>query len=192
MICFENICVPVFQEGQTAVSVENDCSRLLCGHAFHTICLIQSLHMTRGCPLCRLVDERDYNTDWRIRSQQRLHMQAYCDEIMKGVKDQVLDEHLKEYKAFVQELEEKRKIFNKSVAEFKEKLRKEMNIESIIHHISNVKCDTKRIFQREVKRRGGIFTSALKRYITSNAEEKILFGEKSPWYFSIKNKRDFW
>ena len=86
----------------------------------------------------------------------------------------------------------KRKIFNKSVSEFKEKLRNDMNIEPVIHHITSVKQEAKRIFHREVKKRGGIFTSALKRYTTSHAEEKLLFGEKSPWYFSMKNKRDFW
>lgn len=191
-ICFENISVPVFRDGRTEISVENDCSRLTCGHAFHTKCLIQSLHLTRGCPLCRLVDEREYTLDPRTRAQQRLHMQSYCDEIMNQVKEDILIEHLKDYRAFIQELEEKRKIFNKSVSEFKEKLRNDMNIEPVIHHISSVKQEARRLFHREIKKRGGIFATAMKKYNTSHAEEKLLFGERSPWYFSMKNKRDFW
>lgn len=188
-ICFESLCVPVFQEANMEVSIENDCSRLPCGHAFHTKCLIQSLHMTRGCPLCRVIDERE---DPRDYSRQRLYMRTCCDEILSQIKNEVLSEHVKEYASFSNELEKKRKLFNKKVHEFKEALRNEMKIESIIDHMKQVKQDTKRLFHREIKKRGGIFKTAIKTYNNWYSEEKLLFGEKSPWYFNTKNKIDFW
>lgn len=191
-ICFENLSISAFQEGTTELVIHNDCSRLTCGHGFHTKCLIQALSSTRGCPLCRMVDDEVYNQDPRLRAQQRLHMQTYCDTILDKIKNEVLTEHLKDYKAFTQELEEKRKVFKQRVADFKEGLRTEMNIEPILQHINKVKTDTKRKFHREVKKRGGIFTTVLQRYYTCHSEERLLFNERSPWYFSHKNKRDFW
>lgn len=191
-ICLESLSIPLYVAGTTEVNIENDCSRIACGHAFHTKCLIQSLNITPGCPLCRIVEETHYNVDPELYTRQHIHMQLYCSKILDEVKNDILVEHLKDYKSFVRELEEKRKVFNKRVTDFKEKLREEMNITPILSHIDKVKKDTKRIFRHEIKKRGGIFATSLRIYGTCTYQEKYLFGERNPWNFSFKNKRDFW
>jgi cysteinyl-tRNA synthetase len=145
--------------------------------------------MTRGCPLCRIEIEQN---DDREYARHRFHMLSYCKEILETIKDEVLQEHLKEYKSFSNELETKRKTFNKRISEFKKELRAEMNIESILDHISDIKRQTKRIFHREIKKRGGIFKTAIEKYNSAYAEDRLLFKERSPWFFNTKNKRDFW
>jgi hypothetical protein len=187
-ICFENLSVPSFRERQEEILVENDCSTLKCGHGFHTKCLLQSLQSIQGCPICRLVNDEDF-FDPRLRAQQRLHMNACCDTIIRQVKNDKLKDHAQDYNAFKKELEEKRKLFKASVATFKEKLRKDMNIEGIINYLNQLRKHSKRIIRSEIKKKGGIFASAMKlRYY----REDMIFDGVSAWNFSWKNKRDFW
>jgi Zinc finger, C3HC4 type (RING finger) len=187
IICFEHLCIPMFIQDTTNLTIENDCTRLICGHGFHTKCIINSLQTARGCPLCRMVDTEDPLTYHR----RRLEMQRCCHKIMEDIKKETLVEHIKDYRSFVNELEEKRKNFKKRVEEFKAHLRAEYKIEEIINYITKLKKNTRKEFRKEVKKRGGIYTIAIKHY-SERLEDEFLFGEKSPWYFSMKNSRDFW
>jgi hypothetical protein len=167
--------------------VHDSHTRLACGHAYHTKCIIEALNRVQGCPLCRAtlpLEQHDIELHMRMKS--------YCYEMLDDVKKTELKDYLKDYKSFSNEIEDKRKIFKEKVATFKQELRNEMNIEPTLEYTRKLRLRIRNIFRRAIKKRGGIYATLLHQFDSYHYENKYLFGERSMWYNSMKNKSDFW
>jgi len=194
VICCERMEMCVYERPSSNPVVYSDKSstRLTCGHAFHSSCLVLSLHSSQKCPLCNVADTLQHNPELDYR--RRMYVETCCKNIVEEIKSsEIIEEHLKDYKAFRDELEEKRKVFNARVKEYKQKLREEMYIERSTRDVTKIQTSARNAFKKEIKKRGGIFGvafSKMKGYVI----DELLFGKdfRNAWYFSMKNRRDFW
>jgi hypothetical protein len=189
-LCYERLDVPAFERNTTGDVIIGDTStRLLCGHAYHTPCLIRSLQHMARCPLCNVLQDQNNGNDdmWRARMQ----LEGRCQDVLQGVKrSPEVRERLADYRAFHIELTGKHKEFQRRMKEFKGQLREEMGIDRLWADVQKMRIDTVQAFKKEVRKRRNLYQGALA-CLMKYKHEKVLFGD-SPWYFKRKINRYFY
>lgn len=183
-VCLVEMEVPIYVErapGNTSVEVINGCTRLSCGHALHTECLVESLVSTRGkCVCCNMTPDNPLN-DRNISFEQRLEIQRLCLAKLKNVKRSLLvREGLRDLKAYRSELRQKHKQFRDRLDEYKSVLRKELGIEELIDTVNDTRRKTKAIFKREINKTSGIEAAAFSN-VSEYTLDRWLFQENG-WY----------
>lgn len=179
-VCLGDMEVPVYderEEGETEPIIENGCTRLSCGHALHTQCMVESLVSTGGkCVCCNL---RNFDMNHRdMPWEQRLQFEKLCLDKLKTIKNSLLvKEGLKDYASFKNELKSKHTEFKRKIEEYKKVLREEMKIEELIKVASETRTLTKRNFKKELKKSTGLETAALM-HISDYHLDKWLFAER--------------
>jgi hypothetical protein len=182
-VCLGDMDVPVYverEEGETDPIIENGCTRLSCGHALHSQCMVESLVSTGGkCVCCNL---RHFDTNNRdMPWEQRLQFEKMCLDKLKTVKNSLLvKEGLRDYTSFKNELKSKHTEFKHKIQEYKKILREEMKIEELIKIANDTRKTTKRNFRNELKKSTGLESAALL-HISEWHVDKWLFAERG-WY----------
>jgi len=183
-ICLGDMEVPVYmerEEGDTEPIVEHGCTRLSCGHALHTECLVESLVSTGGKCVCCNLRNIEFGEHRDLSWEQRLQFESLCLKKLRGVKQSLLvHEGLKDYKSFKNELKRKHREFQDKVKQYKKQLREEMNIEETIRITNKIRNDTKRNFNTELSKTTGIEKAALM-HISKYRLDTWLFNERG-WY----------
>ena len=189
-ICYETINTLVYTTNNTnQVIIEGENSRLQCGHAYHTRCILNSLQHRNVCPLCNTMNQMiDYNgVNWM---DNRIRLHGRCQEILENAKkEDKLRESVKIHKEKMKELNGDRRNFQRKVKEFKSELRKEMNIENKIKELDKIHSDGIRYLKNTVKKKGSLFYGAV-RVIPKNRLIGLIFGE-SMRFFSWKKRTFF-
>ena len=176
ILCYDALCVPVFRENTTNdIIVDGDSSRLQCGHAYHTLCLLRSLQHRSVCPLCNVMGQpQDNHQDWWNNG--RIALEGRCMEIMgKAKKDNEVKDALREYKASLKDLMGVKKEFSKKVKEFKTGLRAEMGVDDKLKTLVKQRSLATRIFHRKAKSEGSLAVGALN-LLPNYKIEVFLFG----------------
>ena len=130
ILCYEALDIPVFERNTTNdVIVGATSSRLQCGHAYHTSCLLRSLQHRSVCPLCNVLGQHAENDpDWWNNG--RIALEGRCIEIMTKIKkDKEVAASIREFRARMKELRSIKTDFNKRLKAFKTALRAEMGID---------------------------------------------------------------
>ena len=127
-ICQDHMTVPEYDiERLGEIIIEKDCTRLKCGHALHSKCMIEGLQSYNGkCLVCNVtgVDKTHLSFDDRIKFEARcLRVLGQLKRHNSDVKNAVLD-----CNAFRTEYKQKVKEYNHKIKEFCKNLEKEMNI----------------------------------------------------------------
>ena len=189
-ICYEPIDTLVYMTNDTnQIIIEGENSRLQCGHAYHTRCILNSLQHRNVCPLCNTMNQMiDYNgVNWM---DNRIRLHGRCQEILENAKkEDKLRESVKIHKEKMKELNGDRRNFQRKVKEFKSELRKEMNIENKIKELDKIHSDGIRYLKNTVKKKGSLFYGAV-RVIPKNRLIGLIFGE-SMRFFSWKKRTFF-
>ena len=176
ILCYEPLCVPVFRDNTTNdIIVDGDSSRLQCGHAYHTICLLKSLQYRSVCPLCNVIGQMNERGDewW---NNGRIALEGRCMEIMEKVKkDKEVREALRTYKAYVKDITGVKKEFVKRVKEFKTGLRAEMGVDEKVKAVMKSKSSVLRLFTRKAKSEGSLIAGAAS-ILPTYKIERFLFG----------------
>lgn len=175
ILCYESLCVPVYRENTADdIIVDEDSSRLQCGHAYHTICLLKSLQHRPVCPLCNVEGQLLDNNEWWENG--RIVLEGRCLEIMEKVKkDKEVREAVRDYRVEAKDLMCIKKEFMKRVKEYKTGLRAEMGIDQKLKTIMRARNTALRIFTRKAKNEGSLTAGAFN-ILSSYKIEKFLFG----------------
>ena len=174
ILCYDALCVPVFRETTDDIIVDGDSSRLQCGHAYHTICLLKSLHYRSVCPLCNVIGQMNDGNDWWQNG--RIEMEGRCIEIMEKVKkDKEVREAMRTYKQATKDVMGIKKEFVKRVKEFKTGLRAEMGVDEKVKAVVKAKNSAIRIFTRKAKGEGSLIAGAAS-ILPTYKIERFLFG----------------
>ena len=175
ILCYEPLSVPVFQENTTNdIIVGAISSRLQCGHAYHTTCLLRALQHRSVCPLCNVIGQPQDNEDWWNNG--RIALEGRCMEIMEKVKkDKEVREAMRTYKACVKDIAGVKKEFVKRVKEFKTGLRAEMGVDEKVKAVMKSKSSVLRLFTRKAKSEGSLIAGAASILPTYKIEQ-FLFG----------------
>ena len=175
ILCYEPLCVPVYQANTiNDIIVDGDSSRLQCGHAYHTICLLKSLQHRSECPLCNIVRGANHQEEWWHNG--RIALEGRCMEIMEKVKkDKEVREALRTYKACVKDITGVKKEFVKRVKEFKTALRAEMGVDEKVKAVVKAKNSAIRVFTRKAKSEGSLIAGAAS-ILPAYKIERFLFG----------------
>ncbi len=176
ILCYDPLCVPVFRETTTDdIIVEGDSSRLQCGHAYHTLCLLRALQHRSACPLCNVIGQmNDGGNDWWHNG--RIVLEGRCLEIMEKVKkDKEVREGLRDYKAAAKDVMSLKKDFMKRVKEFKTGLRAEMGVDEKVKAVMKAKSSVLRLFSRKAKSEGTLIAGALN-ILPAPKVERFLLG----------------
>jgi len=175
ILCYDPLDVLVYAQNTTNdIIVGETSSRLQCGHAYHTGCLLRSLQHRTVCPLCNVLGEMNNENEWWQNG--RIELEGRCLEIMEKVKrDKEVREALREYKASLKEIMSTKKDFIKRVKDFKTELRKDMGVEEKLKEVMKAKTSATRIFSRKAKTEGSL-TSGAHNMLPSYKIERFLFG----------------
>ena len=175
ILCYEPLSVPVFRENTTNdIIVDGDSSRLKCGHAYHTLCLLRALQHRSVCPLCNVIGQPQDNEDWWNNG--RIALEGRCMEIMgKAKKDKEVREALREYKTSLKDVMGIKKEFSKKVKDFKTGLRAEMGVDEKLKTLLKHRSSVMRIFHRKAKSEGSLAAGALN-LLPNYKIEIFLFG----------------
>lgn len=172
-ICLDEMSVPSFKQTETTC-VEGDCTRLACGHAMHTCCLVESLIRTEGkCIQCnrRNIDPYQDEFTW----EQRLEFERVCFNKLKGIKKLPdVKKYIDEYSTIMKELRAKHSDFKKQVDHFKINLRKEMEIDRLVKDVKRAKKQALNGFRKEVQKTKGVETIALSHLTTLTLNKWLL------------------
>lgn len=183
-VCLVEMDVPLYVErleNNNEPVVEEGYTRLGCGHALHTECMVNSLISTRGkCVCCNMTANNPLN-DHEMPWQQRLEFQRVCLKKLNAVKRTLLvREGLRDFQAYRNELRVKHKEFRDKLAEYKGKLRQEMGIEELIDTMNKTRNKTKTNFKKEIRKTTGVEAAAF-----SNLSEYVLdrwLFKENGWY----------
>ena len=161
ILCYEPLCVPVYQENtNNDIIVDGNSSRLQCGHAYHTLCLLRALQHRSVCPLCNVIGQPQDNEDWWNNG--RIALEGRCMEIMeKAKKDKEVRDALREYKTSLKDVMGVKKEFVKRVKDFKTGLRAEMGVDEKVKAVTKGRNAVIRIFTRKSKSEGSLGAGAL-------------------------------
>ena len=151
ILCYEPLDVPVYEQNTTDdIIVGATSSRLQCGHAYHTPCVLRALQHRTVCPLCNIVGRLN-DTDEEVR------------------------DGLREYKASLKDIMGVKKEFQKRVKEFKTGLRTEMGVDEKFKAVTKSKTSVMRIFSRKAKSEGTLVAGA-HNLLPTYKIERFLFG----------------
>ena len=186
ILCYEPLCVPVYQENTTDdIIVGETSSRLQCGHAYHTMCILRALQHRSECPLCNIVGGADRQEEWWHNG--RIALEGRCMEIMEKVKkDKEVREAMRTYKASVKDITGIKKEFVKRVKEFKTGLRAEMGTDEKVKAFTKSKNSAMRVFARKAKSEGSLTTGAHTMLPTYKIE-RFLFGRDRLFRWRIRS-----
>ena len=154
MLCYDPMSTALYRpttaEGCT---IEGDCTRLGCGHALHTTCMVNSLVSTHGkCPLCNMT-----GSFREMPYRQRLQYEAECKRSLAFVRrDPEVREGLADLAAFQSELRTKQKEFKERTLAFKKQLREELQIERLLRDIRMLTRTTLNRAKTVAKAKGGL------------------------------------
>lgn len=152
VVCYEEMSVPMYEKVDDT-RVEGEYTRMKCGHAMHTECLIRSLQATQGqCALCNMKPDMtdNFNMQWRYTHE--------CQKRLQLMKRNVLvREGLKDYEGFRSELTAKQREGYKRLKKFKEELRNELEIPKLLKDIAKIRTQTRKNFMKIAKEEGGIY-----------------------------------
>ena len=180
-VCLGDMEVPVYderEEGEIEPIVEGGCTRLGCGHALHTQCMVQSLVSTQGKCVCCNMNHFNPDDHREMPWEQRLQFEKMCLDKLKTVKNSLLvKEGLRDYVSYKNELKQKHKEFKDRIEDFKKELRSEMKIEELIKTVSNIRTTTKKNFKKEMKHSTGLESAALL-HISDWHLDRWLFNER--------------
>jgi hypothetical protein len=181
-LCFEELNVPEYRENTTNEPiVEGNTTRLECGHAYHSNCVVQMIRTCNGrcaqCNATQLLDIRDEYASW----EQRLTFEGKCKKALAKVK-RIPDiaEGIRDAKAFHKEIDEKRKEFNKRVLEVKQKIAEDLKIEETIKLYEYSKRETVKRFKKAAKESGTLELATVSKLSEWKLKE-WLFGRQE-WY----------
>lgn len=175
ILCYDPLDVPVYEQNTTNdIIVGETFSRLQCGHAYHTGCLLRSLQHRSVCPLCNVLGEMNDTNEWWRNG--RIALEGRCLEIMEKVKrDKDVREALRDYKASLKDVMTVKKEFLKRVKQFKTGLRGELGVEEKLKAAMKSRTTATRIFSRKAKAEGSLVAGAHS-LIPTYKIEKFLFG----------------
>lgn len=161
ILCYESLDVPVYEQNTTNdIIVGATSSRLQCGHAYHTLCLLRALQHRSVCPLCNVIGQPQDNEDWWNNG--RIALEGRCMEIMeKAKKDKEVRDALREYKTSLKDVMGVKKEFVKRVKDFKTGLRAEMGVDEKVKAVTKGRNAVIRIFTRKSKSEGSLGAGAL-------------------------------
>ena len=161
ILCYESLDVPVYEQNTTNyIIVGATSSRLQCGHAYHTLCLLRALQHRSVCPLCNVIGQPQDNEDWWNNG--RIALEGRCMEIMgKAKKDNEVRDALREYKTSLKDVMGVKKEFVKRVKDFKTGLRAEMGVDEKVKAVTKGRNAVIRIFTRKSKSEGSLGAGAL-------------------------------
>jgi len=161
ILCYDPLRVPVYRENTTDdIIVDGDSSRLQCGHAYHTVCLLKSLQHRSVCPLCNVVGQAQDNEEWWQNG--RIALEGRCTEIMEKVKkSKEVREAMRDYKAALKDIMDVKKDFSKKVKDFKTGLRADMGVDEKLKTVMKTRASVTRIFHRKAKSEGSLVAGAL-------------------------------
>ena len=161
ILCYESLNVPVYEQNTTNdIIVGATSSRLQCGHAYHTLCLLRALQHRSVCPLCNVIGQPQDNEDWWNNG--RIALEGRCMEIMeKAKKDKEVRDALREYKTSLKDVMGVKKEFVKRVKDFKTGLRAEMGVDEKVKAVTKGRNAVIRIFTRKSKSEGSLGAGAL-------------------------------
>ena len=186
ILCYEPLDVPVYEQNTTNdIIVGATSSRLQCGHAYHTICVLKSLQHRSVCPLCNIVGRMNDTNEWWQNG--RIEMEGRCLEIMEKVKkDREVREALRECKAAGKEVTVLKKEFLKRVKEFKTGLRAELGTDEKVKAVLKAKTSVMRIFARKAKNEGSLAAGA-HTILPVYKVERFLFGRDRLFRWRIRS-----
>ena len=175
ILCYDALDVLVYEPNTTDdIIVGATSSRLQCGHAYHTCCLLRALQHRSSCPLCTLVGGANDRDNWWHNGQ--IALEGRCTEIMEKVKkDKEVRESLREYKATLKDVMTVKKEFLKRVKEFKTGLRSELGVDEKVKAVIKSRTSVLRIFTRKAKGEGSLVAGA-QSILPAYKIEKFLFG----------------
>jgi len=176
ILCYDPLDVLVYQANPTDdIIVGATSSRLQCGHAYHTQCLLRALQHRASCPLCTLVGgANDRDNNWWNNGQ--IALEGRCLEIMEKVKkDREVREALRDYKATTKDIMTLKKEFQKRVKEFKTGLRAEMGVDEKVKAVMKSRTSVLRTFTRKAKSEGSLISGA-RSILPAYKIERFLFG----------------
>jgi hypothetical protein len=150
---------PSGPEDSREVQVMDDDTRLACGHAYHTHCIIRSIIATSKCPLCNIQTTQSYgySDDVQLRIEGR--GRVLLEDARKAPE---VKEKLKEWRVARKKFAEMEKLFKKRTKAFKEELRKELNADAIIKENTAAFSSANRAYNRVVRKLGPIYYAAAK------------------------------
>lgn len=184
-VCYEGMELIAFQleDEPAGCQVVGNCTRLGCGHALHTKCLIDTLQATGGrCPMCNIVRSVVGRND---TYRQRLRFEAECQRVLNEVKrEPAIREGLLDLAGFSSELRNKAREFRKRVEAFKDELRTEMGIERLLHDIDVIKRTTVSNFKKSVATKNSLVKAAF-HAMDKYSLERYLFNRGSSSQFSL-------
>jgi hypothetical protein len=157
-LCFEELNVPEYRENLTNEPIiEGNVTRLECGHAYHSSCVIQMMRSCNGkcaqCNATRLVDPADEYQTW----QQRISFEGKCKKALSKIKRDIeIAEGLRDVKAFRGEIDRKRKDFDRLVVEAKKKIAEDLKIEETIDLFEFSKRETMKRFKKKARDAGSL------------------------------------
>jgi hypothetical protein len=177
ILCYDTLDVPVYRANPTnEIIVGETSSRLQCGHAYHTACVLRSLQHRSTCPLCNVQGQQEMDrNDWWNHG--RIEMEGRCIEIMEKLKkDADVRVSVRDYKERVKTILKDKKVFDKRVKEFRAELRIEMGIDQKMKDVRKSHSATIRLFTHKAKLEGTLFTGA-RSFLPTYRVDKFLFGE---------------
>jgi hypothetical protein len=186
ILCYEPLDVPVYEQNTTNdIIVGATSSRLQCGHAYHTPCVLRALQHRSVCPLCNIVGRMNGTNDWWQNG--RIEMEGRCLEIMEKVKkDREVREALRECRAAGKEMTALKKEFLKRVKEFKTELRAELGTDEKVKAVLKAKTSVMRIFSRKAKNEGSLAAGA-HTILPVYKVERFLFGRDRLFRWRIRS-----
>uniref|UniRef100_A0A6C0KAV6 RING-type domain-containing protein n=1 Tax=viral metagenome TaxID=1070528 RepID=A0A6C0KAV6_9ZZZZ len=186
ILCYEPLDVPVYEQNNTDdIIVGATSSRLQCGHAYHTHCLLRALQHRSSCPLCTLVGGANDRDNWWHNGQ--IALEGRCLGIMEKVKkDREVRESLRDYKVATKDIMIVKKEFQKRVKEFKTGLRTEMGVDEKLKAVMKAKSSVLRIFTRKAKSEGSLVAGA-QSILPTYKIEKFLFGVSRFFRWRMRN-----
>jgi len=164
VICYEDMDIPAYitptgPEEAREVEVVDEDTRLACGHAYHTHCIIRSIIATSKCPLCNISTGESHGYSSEVQLRIEGHGRLRLEDARKSPE---VKEALKTWRVARKKFVELEKVFRKRTKDFKDELRKELNADSIIKEYSSAYAAVNRMYNRTVRKLGPVYYAAAK------------------------------
>lgn len=187
-VCQEEMDVPTYIPGTTEITSEGICTRLQCGHALHTSCMIRGLQTTYGkCVVC---NQTNINTE-NIPYSEFLAFRGACITHLNSVKRlpgvQVKQTMFREKHNSLKKLSTE---FRKRITSFKTELRNEMNLDVLIKETNRARSAVTATVKKEIRKKGSMYVGALSSLGTYHIDRSI-FG-RNIWKYRSLIKNTFY
>jgi hypothetical protein len=152
-LCFQELNVPEYRENNTNEPIiEGNTTRLECGHAYHSTCVLQMIRSCKGkcaqCNATQLVDPQDEYQSWA----ERISFEGKCKKALAKVKKLTeISEGLQDIKGFREEIDRKRREFDKRVQEAQKQIATDLKLDETIDLYEFSKRETLKRFKKKAK-----------------------------------------